>query len=131
MVDRVVQDRFYLSEWAYGLPARGVSRLDARALDLLDAELRVRAGFTVLLLADESVLNALYAARQQPELFELATIKAANARFEQLASRAQHVRVMTRTDGWPTDSEVDAIVDEYVAWQDFVRTTWRRDTRRS
>ena len=75
MVNPVVQDRFYLSEAAYGVAARREPRLGTRELDLLDAELRVRGGFTVLLLAHDEVLEELYARKTQPELFELDVIR--------------------------------------------------------
>lgn len=128
MVNPVVQDRFYLSEAAYSVAARREPRLGTRELDLLDAELRVRGGFTVLLLAHDEVLEELYARKTQPELFELDVIRRANAMFRGLAQRTQHVYTL---GSYPDYDEARRIVDEYVTWQDYVRETWKRDTRRS
>jgi thymidylate kinase len=123
----VVQDRFFLSEAAYGPVVRGGSRVSPIQLDALTTMLRAAGGFTVVLVAEEDgTLDMAYRNKREPELFELRDIVAVNRQFATLSERyADHeVQVGLDRDGavrYATDDDIVRIVREYLIWRELMR----------
>lgn len=108
----LVQDRFHLSELAYGIVTRygtSITRLEdiERYLDELPA-------MRVVLTAEDSLLDRRYSIER--ELFPLRQVKAVNALFVELPWKVTVHRVFHETEEtpWPTKEWVRELLSQYI-----------------
>lgn len=119
----VVMDRFYMSEVVYGTVVRGHTMIDMEAYRLLDARLRQVGGMTIIVTADEPVIEERYAEEGKREMFALDQILTVNRLFRQIVDMEQwefvdfdetyHVRAGGM---WAAEDDafVNMVVDRYM-----------------
>jgi len=126
---RVVQDRWFHSELAYGPVVRSGSKLGAREWRLADAWFRLMGGFTIVVTASDDALRRRYERCARSQLFTADQIVAVNERFRALcennAGSFADV-VLNCGDGFPTDDDhIDSAVDALGAYITRVATAER------
>jgi hypothetical protein len=87
MSTKIVQDRFHLSEIIYS-QVRGESRspLTPEMYRLVDAQLRLLGGFTVVVTAEPHLIQSRYEARKETEMYNLDKVMQALELFRSLGS---------------------------------------------
>lgn len=123
MRPNIVQDRFYLSEVAYGTVARKKTRVTGKTMRLLQAQLRLVGAFTVVLTAPDGLIKDVYGRHEKEEDFSLDEILAVNHFFQGMLNRSDYYDIDYSMDacqyrtGWEGAYTVDEIVDLYLEVQ--------------
>lgn len=76
----IVQDRFHLSEAAYGESIRGATRMDRQAIDRIDGDLQDYGSLCLIITAEDDVLEYVYKERGDA-LYGLPEIEKVNKWF--------------------------------------------------
>lgn len=112
---RVVQDRWFHSELAYGPAVRGGSKVGPREWRLIDAWFKLMGGFTIVVTASDSALRKRYEECARSQLFAADQIVAVNQRFKWLCESGGPAFadvVVDCGDGFPTDDKhMDKVMD--------------------
>lgn len=111
-----VMDRFYLSRQAYGKALKNQETLSREQLRWLDANLRLHAGFTVLVTASDERIKADWQGdKGKDEMYSLKQAIAVNGQFRRLFALGDadvDIHIELQQSDWPTDY-LDRIVQEY------------------
>lgn len=80
---RVIQDRLYMSEVAYGNVCRGSTKIDTETYRLLDAHARLVGAVHVLLLPDSATIKERW---RENEMYDLNTVLKVCDEYERIAT---------------------------------------------
>lgn len=128
-----VQDRYHMSEPVYACVRGDIPGIDPEQYRIVDAHLRMMGTLTVVIVAqDDSDLRARFnALDQRVEMYHVEQIVHVNALFNSIVSHRVQLNtsigeyhmdwdIVIRTKGvddYPSDEEVDKIIDAYIARQ--------------
>ena len=119
---RVVQDRFHMSEVAYAIARGEQPRIDPETYRLVDARLRQLGAYTVLVTADQGLIESRWDPTQMYDLYR--TLSAAR-QFDLIADHHSDWRPdfdchfhCTETTPHVTQVAADRILNEYRRRQD-------------
>ncbi len=117
-----VRDRFHLSDIAYKLATKNRLLLTAQTLDIIEAHLTMVGCFTVVITAEDCLLEQRFAKLQEREMYDLETILKANLQYKNLVDRkttlSQHCNInyhihCDKHKLWPTAEDLMTIISLY------------------
>jgi len=119
MNQRVIMDRFILSEVVYGQVIRGYSKITPETYRMLDANLRLNASVTVVIVGDavwyEKQVNEIHS--QRTEAFSIEQNIAVNEKFKDVAYSPSYdvdfVWQVSDSVGYPAESFVAQVIKLY------------------
>ncbi len=122
MTRKVVMDRFFLSEIAYRR-ARGENgdTIPVEYLQLLNAQLTMHGGFTVMITCEPDLLASRYANEEgkESQMYKLPVVLAANAAFADITYCSDpsyftgyHI-YLDKDHPWPSQTDLDEILRRY------------------
>jgi thymidylate kinase len=116
---RIVQDRYHMSQWAYCVARKEPmdEKLTAEKYRIVDAHLRMLGGYTVIVMAHESLIRRRFQELHGREMYDVEQILEAQRAFEfVITTRAVDYDVIIRCDmdkPYPTGEDVEKILANY------------------
>ena len=117
-----IRDRFHLSAIAYRLATKEPMKLDIEKVRLISAHLTMVGAITVVITAEDCVIEKRYAHLKEREMYDLPTVLKANLQYSKLCNKATAISEVCQIDHhihctesrpFPTDADLSVVISKY------------------